>query len=76
MRTRSAPTTPLPRYSSQNIQVLRYAGSQGSHSLSSGLSGHMTWERWTSNLFHGDGYNIGYGWWSHDIGGHIFTPRQ
>lgn len=51
----------------------RYAG-PGSHRYPIGFSGdtHMTWESLEFQpYFTCTASNIGYGWWSHDIGGHM-----
>ena len=51
----------------------RYAG-PGSHRYPIGFSGD-TWTTWASldfqPFFTSSASNIGYGWWSHDIGGHM-----
>jgi alpha-glucosidase (family GH31 glycosyl hydrolase) len=52
----------------------RYAG-PGSHRYPIGFSGdtHITWASLAFQPeFTATAANIGYGWWSHDIGGHIF----
>lgn len=51
----------------------RYAG-PGSHRYPAGFSGdtHTTWESLDFQpYFTNTASNIGYGWWSHDIGGHM-----
>ena len=56
----------------------RYAG-PGSHRYPVGFSGDtvITWESLAfQSEFTATASNIGYGWWSHDIGGHIFGSRD
>jgi alpha-glucosidase (family GH31 glycosyl hydrolase) len=56
----------------------RYAG-PGSHRYPVGFSGdtHITWASLDFQPeFTATASNIGYGWWSHDIGGHIFGVRD
>ncbi|MFT8359145.1 TIM-barrel domain-containing protein [Bifidobacterium aquikefiri] len=56
----------------------RYAG-PGSHRYPIGFSGDtlVTWESLSFQpYFTATASNIGYGWWSHDIGGHIFGYRD
>jgi alpha-glucosidase (family GH31 glycosyl hydrolase) len=56
----------------------RYAG-PGSHRYPIGFSGdtHITWASLDFQPeFTATASNIGYGWWSHDIGGHIFGVRD
>ena len=56
----------------------RYAG-PGSHRYPVGFSGdtHMTWDSLDFQpYFTSTASNIGYGWWSHDIGGHMFGERN
>ena len=56
----------------------RYAG-PGSHRYPIGFSGdhHISWESLDFQPeFTATASNIGYGWWSHDIGGHIFGARD
>ena len=56
----------------------RYAG-PGSHRYPVGFSGdtHITWESLDFQpYFTSTASNIGYGWWSHDIGGHMFGYRD
>jgi alpha-glucosidase (family GH31 glycosyl hydrolase) len=56
----------------------RYAG-PGSHRYPVGFSGdtHITWASLDFQPeFTATASNIGYGWWSHDIGGHIHGERD
>lgn len=56
----------------------RYAG-PGSHRYPIGFSGdtHITWESLAFQpYFTATASNIGYGWWSHDIGGHMLGSRD
>ena len=56
----------------------RYAG-PGSHRYPVGFSGDtiVTWESLAFQpQFTATASNIGYGWWSHDIGGHMFGYRN
>jgi alpha-glucosidase (family GH31 glycosyl hydrolase) len=56
----------------------RYAG-PGSHRYPVGFSGdaHVSWASLAFQPeFTATASNIGYGWWSHDIGGHIFGVRD
>ncbi|MGN0354446.1 MAG: TIM-barrel domain-containing protein [Muricoprocola sp.] len=56
----------------------RYAG-PGSHRYPIGFSGDtiVTWESLQFQpYFTATASNIGYGWWSHDIGGHMFGYRD
>ena len=56
----------------------RYAG-PGSHRYPVGFSGDtvVTWESLRFQpYFTATASNIGYGWWSHDIGGHMFGYRD
>lgn len=56
----------------------RYAG-VGSHRYPIGFSGdtHMTWESLDFQpYFTATASNVGYGWWSHDIGGHMLGYRD
>ena len=56
----------------------RYAG-PGSHRYPVGFSGdtHITWESLQFQpYFTATAANIGYGWWSHDVGGHMFGYRD
>ena len=56
----------------------RYSG-PGSHRYPIGFSGD-TWMNWESldfqPYFTATASNIGYGWWSHDIGGHMFGIKD
>ncbi len=69
-RPRERPTRPLT--------FSRYAG-PGSHRYPVGFSGD-TVVSWASLAFQprftATAANIGYGWWSHDIGGHMFGYRD
>ena len=56
----------------------RYAG-PGSHRYPVGFSGDsiVTWESLNFQpYFTSTASNIGYGWWSHDIGGHMLGYRD
>ena len=56
----------------------RYAG-PGSHRYPIGFSGdtHITWDSLDFQpYFTSTASNIGYGWWSHDIGGHMLGYRD
>ena len=56
----------------------RYGG-PGSHRYPVGFSGdsHITWESLAFQpYFTATAANIGYGWWSHDIGGHMHGTRD
>lgn len=56
----------------------RYAG-PGSHRYPVGFSGdtHITWESLDFQpYFTATASNIGYGWWSHDIGGHMLGSKD
>ena len=56
----------------------RYAG-PGSHRYPVGFSGdtHVTWESLDFQpYFTNTASNIGYGWWSHDIGGHMMGEKN
>ncbi|MCR5031789.1 MAG: glycoside hydrolase family 31 protein [Lachnospiraceae bacterium] len=56
----------------------RYAG-PGSHRYPIGFSGdtHATWESLDFQpYFTSTASNIGYGWWSHDIGGHMLGDKN
>ena len=60
------------------ITFSRYAG-PGSHRYPLGFSGdtHTTWDSLDFQpYFTNTASNIGYGWWSHDIGGHMFGYRN
>ena len=63
---------------SQPLVFSRYAG-PGSHRYPVGFSGDSiaTWKSLEFQPeFTATASNIGYGWWSHDIGGHIFGYRD
>jgi alpha-glucosidase (family GH31 glycosyl hydrolase) len=60
------------------LTLSRYAG-PGSHRYPVGFSGdsHITWASLHFQPeFTATASNIGYGWWSHDVGGHIFGERD
>ena len=60
------------------ITFSRYAG-YGSHRYPIGFSGDtvVSWESLKFQpYFTATASNIGYGWWSHDIGGHMFGARD
>jgi alpha-glucosidase (family GH31 glycosyl hydrolase) len=60
------------------ITFSRYAG-PGSHRYPVGFSGdtHITWDSLAFQpYFTATASNIGYGWWSHDIGGHWYGSRD
>ena len=60
------------------ITFSRYAGI-GSHRYPVGFSGdtHVTWESLQFQpYFTSTASNVGYGWWSHDIGGHMHGYRD
>jgi hypothetical protein len=60
------------------ITFSRYAG-PGSHRYPIGFSGdtHITWDSLAFQpYFTASSSNIGYGWWSHDIGGHWYGSRD
>lgn len=60
------------------ITFSRYAG-PGSHRYPIGFSGdtHITWDSLAFQpYFTSTASNIGYGWWSHDIGGHWYGSRD
>ena len=62
----------------RGILLSRYAG-PGSHRYPIGFSGdtHITWESLDFQpYFTASASNIGYGWWSHDIGGHMLGYRD
>lgn len=62
----------------RGILFSRYAG-PGSHRYPIGFSGdtHITWESLDFQpYFTASASNIGYGWWSHDIGGHMRGYRD
>lgn len=59
--------------------ILSRFGGPGSHRYPVGFSGdaHITWESLDFQPeFTATASNIGYGWWSHDIGGHLFGYRD
>lgn len=59
--------------------ILSRFGGPGSHRYPVGFSGdaHITWESLEFQPeFTATASNIGYGWWSHDIGGHLFGIRD
>lgn len=60
------------------ITFSRYAG-PGSHRYPVGFSGDTvtTWDSLAfQTYFTSTASNIGYGWWSHDIGGHMLGVRN
>ena len=60
------------------LLLSRYAG-PGSHRYPVGFSGDvfLSWESLAFQPeFTATASNIGYGWWSHDIGGHMFGSRD
>ena len=60
------------------LLLSRYAG-PGSHRYPVGFSGdvYLSWESLAFQPeFTATASNIGYGWWSHDIGGHMFGSRD
>jgi len=62
----------------RGLMFSRYAG-PGSHRYPTGFSGdtHITWESLDFQpYFTATASNIGYGWWSHDIGGHMAGYRD
>ena len=62
----------------RGLTFSRYAG-PGSHRYPIGFSGdtHITWESLDFQpYFTASASNIGYGWWSHDIGGHAQGYRD
>jgi alpha-glucosidase (family GH31 glycosyl hydrolase) len=62
----------------RGLTFSRYAG-PGSHRYPVGFSGdaHISWASLAFQPeFTATASNIGYGWWSHDIGGHIFGVRD
>ncbi len=66
------------RGNNRGLTFSRYAGA-GSHRYPIGFSGdsHMTWESLDFQpYFTSSASNIGYGWWSHDIGGHMKGYRD
>lgn len=68
----------LGRDGKRPLVFSRYSGA-GSHRYPIGFSGdtHMTWESLQFQpYFTANASNIGYGWWSHDIGGHMRGYRD
>ncbi|MBR5152712.1 MAG: DUF5110 domain-containing protein [Clostridia bacterium] len=66
------------RNGQRGMMFSRYAG-PGSHRYPIGFSGdtHITWESLDFQpYFTATASNIGYGWWSHDIGGHMAGYRD
>ncbi len=66
------------RRGTRGITFSRYAG-PGSHRYPVGFSGdtHITWDSLRFQpYFTATASNIGYGWWSHDIGGHMLGKRD
>ncbi len=66
------------RNGNRGIMFSRYAG-PGSHRYPIGFSGdtHISWESLDFQpYFTATASNIGYGWWSHDIGGHCRGQRD
>lgn len=62
----------------KGLTFSRYAG-PGSHRYPVGFSGdtHITWKSLQFQpYFTATASNIGYGWWSHDIGGHMFGEKD
>ena len=60
------------------LMFSRYSGA-GSHCYPIGFSGdtHITWDSLDFQpYFTATASNIGYGWWSHDIGGHMHGDRD
>lgn len=76
--TTSEPTASEPTTPSRPLTFSRYAG-PGSHRYPVGFSGD-TVISWASLHFQPEftatAANIGYPWWSHDIGGHMFGHRS
>ncbi|PWG59328.1 glycoside hydrolase family 31 protein [Bifidobacterium catulorum] len=69
---------PAQRMDARPLTFSRYAG-PGSHRYPIGFSGDtvVTWESLKFQPeFTATASNIGYGWWSHDIGGHMFGYRD
>ena len=69
---------PRPDGRRRPLTFSRYAG-PGSHRYPIGFSGDsvISWETLDFQPeFTATASNIGYGWWSHDIGGHIFGARD
>lgn len=66
------------RNGNEGIIFSRYAG-VGSHRYPVGFSGdtHITWDAYRFQpYFTATASNIGYCWWSHDIGGHMLGERD
>lgn len=66
------------RNGNRGLMFSRYAG-PGSHRYPIGFSGdtHISWESLDFQpYFTATASNIGYGWWSHDIGGHYQGQRD
>ena len=66
------------RDNKRGLMFSRYAG-PGSHRYPTGFSGdtQITWDSLDFQpYFTSSASNIGYGWWSHDIGGHFFGYRD
>lgn len=66
------------RRGNRPVTFSRYAG-VGSHRYPFGFSGdtHITWESLDFQpYFTANASNVGYGWWSHDIGGHMFGYKD
>ena len=65
-------------YAIRSYYVSRYAG-VGSHRYPIGFSGDtfITWNSYQFQpYFTATASNIGYGWWSHDIGGHYMGAKD
>ena len=77
--TPPATTQRLQRTQLRPLTFSRYAG-PGSHRYPVGFSGDTDRDlgiaRRSSRQFTATASNIGYGWWSHDIGGHMFGYRN
>ncbi|ACT00337.1 glycoside hydrolase family 31 [Paenibacillus sp. JDR-2] len=66
------------KHGKRPLTFSRYAG-PGSHRYPIGFSGdtHATWESLRFQpYFTANASNIGYGWWSHDIGGHMLGIKD
>ncbi|GLX67239.1 glycoside hydrolase family 31 protein [Paenibacillus glycanilyticus] len=66
------------KHGKRPLTFSRYAGA-GSHRYPIGFSGdtHATWESLQFQpYFTANASNIGYGWWSHDIGGHMYGYKD
>ena len=66
------------RLGTRGLTFSRYAG-PGSHRYPVGFSGDtvISWESLDFQpYFTANASNIGYGWWSHDIGGHMLGVRD